>query len=123
VLARFGVDLKALEVERLFTAAVAMAVLEGRVDPRPLPAGRGTELGERLFEGEPAAPRLRESAAARALAALEPAVEPTALAELRRLVNATLEQLRTELGTPFLQERRLDPTLAVLLPMESGATP
>jgi hypothetical protein len=123
VLARFGVDLRALEVERLFTAAVAMAVLEGRVDPRPLPEGRGTELGERLFEGEPAAPRLRESAAARALTALEPAVEPAAQSELRRLVNATLEQLRAELGTPFLQERRLDPTLAVLLPMESSATP
>nr|WP_153864842.1 MULTISPECIES: DUF6178 family protein [Myxococcaceae] len=122
-LARFGVDLKALEVERLFTAAVAMAVLEGRVDPRPLPEGRGSELGERLFEGEPAAPRLRASAAERALAALEPAVEEGARPELRRLVNATLERLRTELGAPFLQERRIHPTLAVILPMEGSATP
>jgi len=123
LLARFGVDLKSLEVERLFTATLAMAVLEGRVDPRPLPLGRGTELGERLFEGEPAAPRLRESARERALSVLEPAVEEAARPELRRLVNATLERLVSELGAPFLQERRIDPTLAVILPMESSAAP
>ena len=123
LLARFGVDLKSLEVERLFTATLAMAVLEGRVDPRPLPLGRGTELGERLFEGEPAAPRLRESARERALSVLEPAVEEAARPELRRAVDAALEKLRAEVGTPFLQERRLDPTLAVILPMESSAQP
>ena len=121
LLARFGVALEALEVERLLTATVAMAVLEGRVDPRPLPLGRGTELGERLFEGTPQAPRLRESARERALAVLEPAVEEAARPELRRLVNATLEELLSEVGTPFLQERRIDPSLAVILPMESSA--
>ncbi|MDY7224762.1 DUF6178 family protein [Hyalangium rubrum] len=123
VLARFGVALPMLGVERLFTAAVAMAVLEGRVDVRPVPQGRTVELGERLFEGTAQAPRLRSSAAERALAALEPGVAPQAHPELRRMVNAALERLLAELGAPYLQEGRFDPTLAVILPMEGVPTP
>jgi hypothetical protein len=118
VLARFGVGLPMLGLERLFTAAVAMAVLDGRVDPRPVPQGRTVELGERLFEGTAQAPRLRASAAERAIGVLEPAVAPEARAELRRLVNSTLEKLLGELGTPYLQEGRVDPALSVVLPME-----
>jgi hypothetical protein len=123
VLARFGVALSVLGVERLFTAAVAMAVLEGRVDPRPVPLGRTVELGERLFEGTAQAPRLRSSAAERARAAMEPAVAAEARPELRRLVDSTLERLLAELAVPYLQEGRLDPTLAVVLPMEGTPAP
>jgi hypothetical protein len=123
VLARFGVALSTLGVERLFNAAVAMAVLDGRVDPRPVPQGRTVELGERLFEGTVQAPRLRSSAAERALSGLEPVVAPEARAELRRLVNTTLEKLLGELGAPYLQEGRFDPALAVVLPMEGVPTP
>jgi hypothetical protein len=123
VLARFGVALSTLGVERLFNAAVAMAVLDGRVDPRPVPQGRTVELGERLFEGTVQAPRLRSSAAERALSGLEPVVAPEARAELRRLVNTTLEKLLGELGAPYLQEGRFDLALAVVLPMEGVPTP
>jgi hypothetical protein len=123
VLARFGVALPVLGVERLFSASVAMAVLEGRVAPRPVPQGRTVELGERLFEGTAQAPRLRPSAAERALTVLEPAVAPEARAELRRLVNTTLEKLLGELGAPYLQEGRFDPVLSVVLPMEGVPTP
>jgi hypothetical protein len=122
VLARFGVALPVLGVERLFSAAVAMAVLDGRVEPRPVPLGRTVELAERLFEGTAQAPRLRPSAAERALAALEPAVAAEARPELRRLVDSTLERLLGELGAPYLQEGRLDPTLSVVLPMEGAPT-
>jgi hypothetical protein len=122
VLARFGVALPMLGLERLISAAVAMAVLDGRVDPRPVPQGRTVELGERLFEGTAQAPRLRPTAAERALSVLEPAVAAEARAELRRLVHTTLERLLGELGAPYLQERRFDPALSVVLPMEGVPT-
>jgi len=122
VLARFGLGLPMLSLERLFSAAVAMAVLDGRVDPRPVPQGRTVELGERLFEGTAQAPRLRPSAAERALSVLEPTVPAEARAEVRRLVNTTLERLLGELGTPYLQEGRFDPALSVVLPMEGVPT-
>ncbi|WP_224361942.1 DUF6178 family protein [Hyalangium versicolor] len=123
VLARFGVALPVLGVERLFTAGVALAVLEGRVNPRPVPLGRTVELCERLFEGTAQAPRLRPSAAERARAALEPAVAADARPELYRLVEFTLERMLSELAAPYLQEGRLDPTLSVILPMEGTPTP
>jgi len=122
VLARFGLALPMLGLERLFSAAVAMAVLDGRVDPRPVPQGRTVELGERLFEGTAQAPRLRPSAAERALSVLEPTVPAEARPEVRRLVNTTLERLLSELGTPYLQEGRFDPALSVVLPMEGVPT-
>jgi hypothetical protein len=114
------VALSVLGTERLLTAAVAMAVLEGRVDPRPVPLGRTVELCERLFEGTAQAPRLRPSASERARAVLESAVAAEARPELRRLVDSTLERLVGELAAPYLQEGRLDPTLAVVLPMEGA---
>jgi hypothetical protein len=123
VLARFGVALSVLGVERLCAAAVSMAVLDGRVDPRPVPLGRTVELCERLFEGTAQAPRLRPSAAERARTVLEPAVAPEAVPELRRLVDSTLERLLGELAAPYLQEGRLEPTLSVVLPMEGTPTP
>jgi hypothetical protein len=123
VLARFGVALGVLGTERLFTAAVAMAVLEGRADPRPVPLGRTVELCERLFEGTAQAPRLRSSAADRARAGLEPSVAAEAQPELRRLVELTLERLLGELAMPYLQEGRVDPTLSVILTMEGNPTP
>jgi hypothetical protein len=102
---------------------VAMAVLDGRVDPRPVPLGRTVELGERLFEGTAPSPRLRPSASERARATLEPAVASEARPELRRLVDITLQRMLAEMGGPYLQEGRLDPTLSVVLPMEGTPTP
>jgi hypothetical protein len=122
VLARFGVALSVLGVDRFLAAAVAMAVLDGRVDPRPVPQGRTVEICERLFEGTAQAPRLRPSAAERAHAVLESAVSAEARPELRRLVDSTLERLVGELAAPYLQEGRLDPTLSVVLPMEGTPT-
>ncbi len=121
LLARFGVDLYVLGVERLFAALVAMAALEGKVDPRPLPQGRGGELGQRLFEGTPEAPRLRPGVAGEVLAVLEPPVPESARGELRRLIHLMLARLLDELAAPFLKEGKLDPTASVLLPMEGAA--
>ncbi|XXF75535.1 DUF6178 family protein [Myxococcaceae bacterium GXIMD 01537] len=123
VLARFGVGLDVLGVERLFTAAVALAVLEGKVDPRPVPSGRAVELCERLFEGDARAPKLRAAAAERAMGALAAGVDPSALEELRRRVAVTLARLLEELAAPYFQEGRVDPALAVVLPMEGMPTP
>ncbi|RJS20701.1 hypothetical protein DRW03_18640 [Corallococcus sp. H22C18031201] len=123
VVARFGVPLPILGIERLLAAAVAMAVLEERVHVRPVPQGRVVELGQRLFEGTPDAPRLRPSAAERAIAGLEPAVPAEARQELRRMVGLALERLLSELGTAWLLEGRLDPIASAVLPMEGGAVP
>ncbi|AKJ05020.1 hypothetical protein ATI61_10291 [Archangium gephyra] len=120
VLALFGVEPRILGVERFFAAAVALALLEGKVGPRPVPSARRDELGALLFEGTAEAPRLRPDVAARAVAVLEPAVPESARPELRRLVNATLARLLEELGPSFLQEGRLNPIASVLLPIEGG---
>ncbi|MBN9684319.1 MULTISPECIES: DUF6178 family protein [unclassified Corallococcus] len=123
VLARFGVSLDVLGVERLWAAVVGMAVLEERVDVRPVPLGRTVELGQRLFEGTPEAPRLRPSAAERAVAALSPEVPEAAREELRRVVNVTLARLLSELGPAWLREGRLDLIASAVLPMESAPVP
>ncbi|MBF0746063.1 hypothetical protein IR132_11720, partial [Micrococcus yunnanensis] len=123
VLARFGVSLDVLGVERLWAAVVSMAVLEEGVDVRPVPLGRTVELGQRLFEGTPDAPRLRASAAERAVASLSPAVPEAAREELRRVVNVTLARLLSELGPEWLREGRLDLIASAVLPMESAPVP
>ena len=118
VLARFPEEPRLLGMDRFFAATVAQALLEGRVDPRPLPRARRAELGTRLFEGTPEAPRLRPDVATRALAVLEPAVPESAREELRRRVNSTLARLLEEVGSAFLQEGTLDAIASILLPME-----
>ncbi len=123
VLARFGVEPRILGVDHFFAAGVAMALLEGKVDLRPVPLGRGDELGAMLFEGTPEAPRLRTDVVDRAVAVLEPAVPESTRTELRRLVKVTLARLLEELGPSFLQEGKLNPIASVLLPMQGAATP
>ncbi|HEY0093387.1 MAG TPA: DUF6178 family protein, partial [Archangium sp.] len=123
LLARFGVEPRILGVDHLFAAVVAMALLEGTGDVRPVPAGRGDELGALLFEGTPEAPRVRPGVADRAVAVLEPAVPESTRPELRRLVKVTLARLLEELGPSFLQEGKLNPIASVLLPMQGSARP
>ncbi|WP_395829662.1 DUF6178 family protein [Archangium violaceum] len=120
VLARFGLEPGALGVDRFFAASVALALLEGKVEPRPVPSARRDELGTMLFEGSPEAPRLRPEVAGRVVAVLEPVVPEQARPELRRLVEATLARLLEELAPSFLQEGTLSPIASVLLPMEGG---
>lgn len=117
--ARFGVNLAMLGVERVFAAVVAMALLEGRVEVRPVPAGRDAELGALLFEGKDE-PRLRPEAAERVCAVLEPAVPEPARAELRRMVGVMLARLLEEWGPSYFIQGRLDPALSVVLPMEGA---
>jgi hypothetical protein len=123
LLARFGVEPRILGVDHLFAAVVAMALLEGKVEVRPVPSGRGDELGALLFEGTPEAPRVRPGVADRAVAVLEPAVPESARPELRRLVRVTLARLLEELGPSFLQEGKLNPIASVLLPMQGEGKP
>lgn len=120
VLARFGVEPRVLGVDRFFAATVALALLEGKVEPRPVPSARRDELGAMLFEGTPEAPRLRPDVAARAMAVLEPVVPETTRPELRRLVDVTLARLLEELAPSFIQEGKLNPIASVLLPIEGG---
>lgn len=121
--ARFGVPMEVLGVERLFAAVVAMAVLEVRADARPVPLGRAVELGQRLFEGTPQAPRLLPSASERALSGLEGAVAPAAREELRRMVGVTLAKLLSELGPSWLEDLQWSPVASEVLPMETRPVP
>ena len=120
VLARFGVEPRVLGVDRFFAATVALALLEEKVGPRPVPSARRDELGTMLFEGTAEAPRLRPDVAARAVAVLEPVVPESTRPELRRLVQTTLARLLEELAPSFLQEGKLNPIASVLLPIEGG---
>lgn len=126
VLARFPEEPRVLGWERFFAAALALALVEGpvagRLEPRPLPRALRDELGRRLFEGTPAAPRLRAGVTERALEVLQPLVPESAHAELRRLVDTTLARLVEEVGAAFLQEGRVDAIASLLLPME-GTSP
>ena len=99
---------------------LALALVEdtGGLEPRPLPRALRDELGRRLFEGTPAAPRLRPGVAERAMRGLEPLVPESARAELRRLVDVTLTRLVEEVGAAFLQEGRVDSIASLVLPME-----
>ena len=115
---RFAEPPRELGMDRLFAALVAQAVLEGRVDARPLRRDQRRELGARLFEGSADAPRLQADAAERVIAVLEPAVPEEARAELRRRVNTTLGRLLEEVGAAFLLEGTLDAIASILLPME-----
>ncbi|ATB40971.1 hypothetical protein CYFUS_006433 [Cystobacter fuscus] len=117
-LSRFAEAPQELGMERFFAAAVAIALLEGRVVPRPLPREGRQTLGALLFEGTPDAPRLKPGVADQALAVLEPAVPEASWPELRRQVNAVLARLLEEMGEVFLQEGKLSAIASLLLPME-----
>lgn len=120
VLARFPEEPRVLGMDRFFAAAVAQALLEGRVDPRPLPRTQRAELGRLLFTGTPDAPRLQPDVAARARNVLEPVVPESARAELRRRVDMILARLLEEVGEAFLLEGTLDSIVSILLPMEGN---
>ncbi|MCY1077021.1 DUF6178 family protein [Archangium lansingense] len=120
VLARFGVEPRVLGVDRFFAATVAMALLEGKLNPRPVPSARRDALGAMLFEETAETPRLRPDVASRAAAVLELVVPESTRPELRRLVDVTLARLLEELAPSFLQEGKLNPIASVLLPIEGG---
>jgi hypothetical protein len=113
-LAPFGGDLEKLTPDRFFAALVAHAVLDGEVSMTPVPESRLVELGERLFEGEPTAPKLRRSAKERATTALAKQVPAQALDEAGRMVERTLERFANEWATAFLKDERLDPVMVTL---------
>jgi hypothetical protein len=116
--ARFGVAMDVLGVERLWTAVVALAVLDEALPVGPVPADRVAELCERLFEREGSAAQLQPSAAERALAALSPRVAEGLHEGLRRMVTRALTRLLSELGHAYLAEGRLGPAAAVVLPIQ-----
>lgn len=117
--ARFGVGLDVLGVERLWTSIVALAALDPSLPPGPVPAGRVVELGERLFEKGPSGgAQLRPGVAERVRSALEPKVPEKARGELRRMVDRTLDRLLAELGNAYLSEGKLGATAGVILPVE-----
>lgn len=117
MLARFSEPLAALGAERVFAAAVAMAVLEGRAEPRPVPDSRLVELCERLFEGDPASPRLREGAARKAEDALLSLVDEPRRPTARSMVARSLTRLLDQLARPYLEEGRVDPRAVTALPI------
>jgi hypothetical protein len=120
-MAAFAGTIEAVGTDRFLAALVAQAVLDGEVRPAPVPENRLVELGERLFEGDAAAPRLRRSARERAVTALSSKVLPPGVDELPRMVDRTLERFLQEWGTPFLRDERLEPAIVGLhLPLAAS---
>ncbi len=112
-LSRFGAPIEVLTPERVFITALAHAVLEERLEVAPLTEGRLVELMERLFEGTPAAPALRDSALLRMRGAVEQLALPApALAEANRMVERAGRRLLRSLGAPYLKAGHVDPALA-----------
>jgi hypothetical protein len=115
VVGRFGVTLAELTPQRLFTAVVARAELDGVVDVAPLADLKLTELCARLFDDATPA-GLRPSAGTRALEVLG-ANMPEARGELTVMVPRVLAALLAELGPAWAKDARIDPTRVHCLPI------
>jgi hypothetical protein len=88
--------------ERLLASLVAKVLFDGVAALAPIPGTRVTELLERLFEGDPSRPLLREGVREKVNRALEAALPEPLRADARELVNTTLERLRHELASAHL---------------------
>jgi Family of unknown function (DUF6178) len=121
-LSAFGQSLETLGTDRLLTATVAQAILDGVVRTAPVPSGRLAELCERLFEGTAEAPSLRPEAVARAASVLKGGMDVESAKGVGPLVDKALERLRTELGPAWLTEGRLDPSVGEIVPLAGGGS-
>ncbi len=113
--AGFGTTLAELTPQRLFTAVVARAEIDGVVDTGPFPELRLQELCARLLsDGAPAT--LRESAGKRALAVLSSRL-PDVGAELEPMIARVLQALLTDLGPAWAKDGRVDAKRVMALPI------
>jgi len=117
-LARFGVGLDVLGVDRLWRALVANALLEDSLPPGPVPAGRMETLLGLLFEKEEGRVQLKASARERAVSVLSPKVPEPSRAELSHQVAWALSRLLEELGAFFVAGGRWEAPLGTVLPIE-----
>lgn len=107
VVARFAVSFAELSPQRLFTAVVAHAELDGRVEVAPVSELQLTALCERLFETDGPTAKLRTSAGGRAFETLKTLVPENV--ELNSMIQRVLLVLLGELGTMWAREGRVDP--------------
>jgi hypothetical protein len=114
----FRSDVHPLTPERVLMGAVAQAALGEAFEAVPLPKERGLELCQKLFEGTPKTPVLREGTITAVRSALHQRVGGGALAEAQRLCDVLLRSLLDELGPPFLQNLTLEPQAEELLPLK-----
>jgi Family of unknown function (DUF6178) len=105
--ARFGAKLSELTPQRAVAAAVAWVEVGGPLEAAPLDPMKLTELCERLFEGDAAAPALRPSAGQKAKAALAARV-PGAAAEAGPMVDRVLQSFLRDFGATYLKDGRVD---------------
>ena len=117
VVARFGVKLADLTAQRLFAAVVARLEVGEPPGPAPFPALRLTELCARLFDGDPAAPRLSPAAGAKAVEALRARV-PGGEAVVKPMVDRVLEGFRAEFGAKWLRDLKVEAKGLLALPVE-----
>lgn len=117
VLRRFEGLSSPLTPELLLRAAVAHAVLDGNVWVAPLPPQRLVALGEALFEGTAPAPLIRHAARAQLHRTLLAPIRPELAQAVQRVLDASLEVLKVELGTVFLSHHGFGPEVAEILPV------
>lgn len=106
--------------ETAFALALGWAVLDGLAALRPLPAGRLVELCERLVEADPAGGPyvLRQTARARAEAAVTGLAEAGDLPVLSEMVQLSLARLGDELGATYVATGSLGEPLVTTLPVD-----
>ncbi len=116
-LQRFAAPLSEIGAELLFRAIVAHALLDGRVEAKPVPRARLVQLCERLFEIKDGSVVVRQSAKSTVLSILAATIPDPARPELARLVELTAEALLVELGGAYLAGDFSSPQLGAVLPI------
>ncbi len=114
--ARFGVGLKDLTPQRLFSAVVALAEVDGLLDVAPFPELKLQELVTRLFDEQNRVAVLRPSAGQRSLAVLSARlVEGTA--ELEPMIQRVLVSMLADVGQRWVEDGRVDAKRIISVPI------
>jgi len=114
--ARFGVGLKDLTPQRLFSAVVALAEVDGLLDVAPFPELKLQELVTRLFDEQNRVAVLRPSAGQRSLAVLSAKlVEGTS--ELEPMIQRVLAAMLADVGQRWVEDGRVDAKRIISVPI------
>jgi hypothetical protein len=106
-----------ISAERILVGALAQVLLEGTLRVAAVPGARVTELLERLFEGDPARPLLRDGVREKVHRAFEAELPQPLRSDGRELADATLERLKGELAAAHLADTLPPQVRSEILPI------
>jgi hypothetical protein len=105
-------DLFPSSAQRLLSAAVAWALLEGRANIAPVASDQLAPALGKMISGSPEAPSLREDA-------VQEAAKPLGSDALGPLVDRVLRQWVNELGALYLRRGNLMPIARAIIPVRT----